>query len=286
MKFTASGCSLFHHVREALVRLPQRFAAPARLIGHRTENVTVVNLLGPQSSGEGSQNVCFAAPTSKSSSVMTAAISPAQSVPYVAKPPVSGDGVVTGTVKLDEAREQRRTDKMEAAKQALKQALAALKRSAARPNDETKTRAREKLESIRQRLQQLRMMGGTPRQIAALAKELKEAVKAYGAAGGSSAEAGVSPADTAQPTEAVSADAAPSDATQDGAEPTTTPVAPPGADAEKPASSTEGRDPERPAENPYDKAIAANAERVAAAARKSAEGQADQDFIKIGRAHV
>jgi len=171
--------------------------------------------------------------------------------------------------------------------QAAKQALASLKRSAARPNDDLKARAREKLESIKQRLQQLRMMGGTPRQIAALAKELKEAVKAYGAAGGSSAEVAASPADTAQPAEAVSADAAPgeapSDATQDGAEPSTTPAAAPGADAAQPANSPEGRDPERPAENPYDKAIAAHAESVAAAARKSAEGQEDRDFMMKAR---
>jgi len=185
---------------------------------------------------------------------------------------------------LEDAKQQRLADKLRVAKQA----LAALKRSATRPNDEQKARAREKLESIRKRLEQLRMMGGTPRQIAALARELKEAVRAYGQAGGSAAEAGASSADTAQSAEAVSNDAVPGEANasddvkQDTASAGSTaseaPVAAPAADADKPANATEGR-----VENPYDKAIAAHAESVAAAARKSSEGQDDRDFVQKAR---
>ncbi|MFM9755304.1 hypothetical protein ACKI1I_47005, partial [Streptomyces turgidiscabies] len=43
--------------------------------------------------------------------------------------------------------------------------------------------------------------------------------------------------------------------------------------------TAEGRKPE----NPYDKAIAAHAESVAAAARESSEGQEDRDFILKAR---
>lgn len=197
----------------------------------------------------------------------------------VSPPSVQATGAAVGAPTFDEAKQQRLADKMRVAKQA----LAALKRSATRPNDELKARAREKLEAIRKRLEQLRMMGGTPRQIAALAKELKEAVRAYGQAGGSSAEAGASSADPAQPTQAVPEDAAPGEVTPDAASaepaPAAVPVAAPAADADKPSAPTESRTPE----NPYDKAIAAHAESVAAAARKSSEGQEDSDFVLKAR---
>ena len=191
----------------------------------------------------------------------------------------STTGAAVAAPRGDEAKQQRLADRMRVAEQT----LATLKRSATRPNDEQKTRAREKLEAIRKRLEQLRMMGGAPRQIAALAKELKEAVRAYGRAGGSTADAGVSSADATQPAEAVAESAARDGATQDAATaepaPTEVPVAVPVTDTDKPSSSPEGGNPE----NPYDKAIAAHAESVAAAARRSSESQEDRDFALKAR---
>src|SRR3979490_20757 len=106
----------------------------------------------------------------------------------------TGAAAAGKTSQLDDAKRQAFADKMRTAKQA----LTALKRSAMRPNNEQKAQAKEKVEALRKRLQQLRMMGGTPRQIAALAKELRDAVKAYGGAGISSADAALSSEDSTQ----------------------------------------------------------------------------------------
>ncbi|HMI95947.1 MAG TPA: hypothetical protein VK479_05495 [Micropepsaceae bacterium] len=192
----------------------------------------------------------------------------------------TGAAAAAKTPQLDDAKKQLFAEKMRAAKQA----LAALKRSAMRPNNEQKAQAKEKVEALRKRLQQLRMMGGTPRQIAALAKELKDAVKAYGGAGISSAAAGLSSEDSTQAAAKAPDDAVNSDAS---AEPSVaaelaSPIVPATAntdDAAKPSNTPEDGKPA----NPYDKAIAANAESVAMAARNASQSQEDRDFLSKAR---
>jgi hypothetical protein len=128
------------------------------------------------------------------------------------------------------------------------------------------------------------MMGGTPSQIAALAKELRDAVKAYGGAGISSAEAGLPSEDSTQAAEKGPDDAVHNDAS---AEPSvaaelaspTVPAAAAADDAAKPSNAPEDGKPA----NPYDKAIAANAQSVARAARNSSESQEDRDFLSKAR---
>ncbi|MEA2825392.1 MAG: hypothetical protein QOF03_1874 [Alphaproteobacteria bacterium] len=192
----------------------------------------------------------------------------------------TGTTAAPKTPQLDDAKKQLFAEKMRVAKQA----LADLKRSATRPNNEQKAHAKEKLEALRKRLQQLRMMGGTPRQIAALAKELQDAVKAYGGAGISSAEAGLSSEDSTQAAQKAPDDTVHNDAS---AEPSaaaelaspTVPAAAAADDAAKPSNAPEDGKPA----NPYDKAIAANAESVAMAARNSSQSQEDRDFLSKAR---
>ena len=169
---------------------------------------------------------------------------------------VSVTAAPAGPSPQDEARKQKLADKARGASQALD----ALKHSNARVHDEQKANARAKLEALKERLRRLRMMGASPQQIAALAKELKAAVKAYASAGGSSAQADGAPAEPA---------ASPPSPKDEAAAPV----------ADKPARAPDDRKPE----NPYEKAIAANAQGVAAAARKASDSQQDRDFISQAR---
>jgi len=177
--------------------------------------------------------------------------------------------------QLDDAKKQQFMAKMRVAKEA----LATLKRNTTRPNTEQKAHAREKLEALKKRLQQLRMMGGTPRQIAALAKELNDAVKAYGSAGGSSAEAGASSEEPRQAADAVNNDASAEPGVAVELDASTMYVPAEADNSARPANAPVNGKPA----NPYDKANTAHAERVAMAARNSSESQEDRDFISKAR---
>lgn len=170
---------------------------------------------------------------------------------------------------IDDARKQRDADKARNAQQALE----TLKRSKSNVKDDMKARAREKLEALKARLQRMRMMGATPRQIAQLARELGAAVKAYAAAGGSSNDVGMTQTPTAAnanqaPTPAPGT---PEDAAKDAAaQPQASGEAKPGEGEAKP-------------ENPYDKAIKANAEDLARKARAAGESDEDRKFIEAAK---
>lgn len=83
---------------------------------------------------------------------------------------------------------ERAAGRLAKAKEAL-QTLEQVRKSAVE-GDAMKRAAREKVAQLKERLKYLRMFGGTPQQIAQLARELAQAVKAYAGAGGSGADVG------------------------------------------------------------------------------------------------
>lgn len=171
------------------------------------------------------------------------------------------------------AREERRQALADAKLSDARAAVESLKQRTSNASEEKKAAAKKKIEEIKARLQMLQMaMIGDPkgaaRMAAALARELGAAVKAYAAAGGSTAGLGAAsgaPATGASGTGG--AEAAPeAGAGEVSAE------APP---AEAPVEEAEAAR----ASNPYQQAIDASQARMNEQARRSGERQADRDTM-------
>ena len=167
------------------------------------------------------------------------------------------------------AREQRQQALADAKLNDARAAVESLKQRASNASEEKKAAAKKKIEQIKARLQMLQMaMIGDPkgaaRMAAQLAKELGEAVKAYAAAGGSTAGLGATPGPSTSGAEAA-ADA-PSGEGQAEAQPA------------EPTAPSEEQDAAKPS-NPYQQAIDAARTRFDDQARRSGERQADRETM-------
>lgn len=154
-------------------------------------------------------------------------------------------------------------------------AMKTLMKAQADSAEKRKEVARQKLERLKQQIAQLRLMGASPQQIAALARELSAAVKAYGGGGGM---IGISTgaAASAQASAAPQADLA--------AQAAGDPVSNEPASDE--AAGDDAQTPEEQAakpETPYDKALRALQDDAARGARRSAEAQQDREFLGLAR---
>lgn len=195
----------------------------------------------------------------------------------------------------DQAREDRLAAQAEAKVRDARTAMEALQQRRTKASDERKAAAKQKIEQLKARLQMLQSMAssdpkGTARLAAQLARELKAAVKEYsgggvggfGSIGGGADTAVQAPTSGAAPaTDA----AAPTDAAAQA--PTSTPTVTTtasGSDAEG-DTSEEGKDGEGDgkAANPYQQAIDQQQARAAEFNRRTAEAQADQEFIGEAR---
>lgn len=169
------------------------------------------------------------------------------------------------------AREQRQQALADAKLNDARAAVESLKQRTSNASEEKKAAAKKKIEQIKARLQMLQMaMIGDPkgaaRMAAQLAKELGEAVKAYAAAGGSTAGLGAASGPSTSGAEA--ATDAPSGEGQAEAQP-----------AEPTAPSEEQDADAAKSSNPYQQAIDAARTRVDEQARRSGERQADRETI-------
>ena len=175
------------------------------------------------------------------------------------------------------AREQRQKALADAKLNDARAAVETLKQRTSNASEEKKATAKKKIEEIKARLQMLQMaMIGDPkgaaRMAAALARELGAAVKAYAAAGGSTAGLGVaSGAPATGALEAGGAEATSEAASGEVAAETSSPEAPAGAPAEEAEAAK--------ASNPYQQAIDASQARINEQARRSGERQADRDTM-------
>lgn len=175
------------------------------------------------------------------------------------------------------AREERRQALADARLNDARAAVETLKQRTSNASEEKKAAAKKKIEEIKARLQMLQMaMIGDPkgaaRMAAALARELGAAVKAYAAAGGSTAGLGAaSGAPATGALEAGGAEAAPEAESGEVAAETS----PPEASAEATAEEAEAAK----ASNPYQQAIDAAQVRINEQARRSGERQADRDTM-------
>ena len=171
------------------------------------------------------------------------------------------------------AREERRQALADARLNDARAAVETLKQRTSNASEEKKAAAKKKIEEIKARLQMLQMaMIGDPtgaaRMAAALARELGAAVKAYAAAGGSTAGLGAaSGAPATGALEAGGAEAAPEAET--GEVVAETP--PPEASAETTVEEAEAAK----VSNPYQQAKV----RINEQARRSGERQADRDTM-------
>ena len=175
------------------------------------------------------------------------------------------------------AREERRPGPADARLNDARAAVESLIQRTSNASEEKKAAAKKKIEEIKARLQMLQMaMIGDPkgaaRMAAALARELGAAVKAYAAAGGSTAGLGAaSGAPATGALEAGGAEAAPEAESGEVAAETS----PPEASAEATAEEAEAAK----ASNPYQQAIDAAQVRINEQARRSGERQADRDTM-------
>ena len=175
------------------------------------------------------------------------------------------------------AREERRQALADARLNDARAAVESLKQRTSNASEEKKAAAKKKIEEIKARLQMLQMaMIGDPkgaaRMAAALARELGAAVKAYAAAGGSTAGLGAaSGAPATGALEAGVAEAAPEAASGEVAAETPSPETP----AWGPTEEAEAAK----ASNPYQQAIDASQARINEQARRSGERQADRDTM-------
>lgn len=196
----------------------------------------------------------------------------------------------------DQAREDRLAAQAEAKVRDARAAMEALQQRRTKASDERKAAAKQKIEQLKARLQMLQSMAaadpkGTARLAAQLARELKAAVKEYsgGGAGGFGSIGGGADTAVQTPTSeaALAADAsARTDAAAAQAPtpaPTVTTTAS-GSDAEGDASQ-DGKDGEGDGKsaNPYQQAIDQQQARAAEFNRRTAEAQADQEFIGEAR---
>lgn len=175
------------------------------------------------------------------------------------------------------AREERRQVLADARLNDARAAVETLKQRTSSASEEKKAAARKKIEEIKARLQMLQMaMIGDPkgaaRMASALARELGAAVKAYAAAGGSTAGLGAtSRAPMTGALEAGGAEAAPEAESGEVAAERSSPETSAGA----PAEEAEAAKPS----NPYQQAIDASQARINEQARRSSERQADRDTM-------
>ena len=177
-------------------------------------------------------------------------------------------------------------ERLTEAKRALK-TLEQVRKSAVE-GDGVKQAAREKVEQLKERLKNLRMFGGSPREIAQLAKELAQAVKSYASAGGSAADIGGSASDSG----GAGAEAASSEsggATGEAAAHAAGAPAPTEA-AGEPAIEEQGADTDRTTptdeqstQNPYQKALDAQREADGRSARSDSDDQADREFMTAAK---
>ncbi|PQZ76437.1 MULTISPECIES: hypothetical protein [unclassified Brevundimonas] len=168
------------------------------------------------------------------------------------------------------AREQRQQALADAKLNDARAAVESLKQRTSNASEEKKAAAKKKIEQIKARLQMLQMaMIGDPRgaarMAAALARELGAAVKAYAAAGGSTAGLGGASAPATGRGEA-GAEAAPSEAQVEAMS------------VEQPVPTEDQGAGAKPS-NPYQQAIDASQARINDQARLSGERQADRDTM-------
>jgi hypothetical protein len=167
------------------------------------------------------------------------------------------------------------------------QVMKSLMDAQARGAEQRKGMARQRVERIKQQLEQLRLMGASPLQIAHLARELSAAVKAYGADPGAATaklSTSVQPQAPAQPPGETPAQgdlaAQAATAAQGAADQYTADKG----DADKDPANKDGEDARasKP-ETPYDKALRAMQEDAARTARRSTQAQEDREFLGLAR---
>lgn len=201
--------------------------------------------------------------------------------------------LLTASAPSGSAREDRLAAAAEAKMRDAKAAVETLKRRRSNASEERKAIARQKIEQLKARLQALRAMAsvdpkGTARLAAQLARELGAAVKAYAAAGGmtSGMDSGAAPVatGTASGGEATSGDAGAPVAEADAGAGDAAAAAAAGTpdmvptDQTKPDGESGKDDGGKPA-NPYQQAIDEQKAQASEMARRSAEKQADNDFM-------
>ena len=170
------------------------------------------------------------------------------------------------------AREERRQALADARLNDARAAVESLKQRTSNASEEKKAAARKKIEEIKAWLQMLQMaMIGDPkgaaRMAAALARELGAAVKAYAAAGGSTASLGAASDTTMTGGADVATDTTSGEAQVEAA------------DAGQPIPSEDRGAEISRSSNPYQQAIEASQSRIAEQARRSGELQADRDLL-------
>lgn len=187
--------------------------------------------------------------------------------------------LLTPSKASTEAREERLAAAQEAKLREARAASDALKARSDEASETRKAAARQTIERLKARLQMLRSMAGmdpegVARLAAQLARELRQAVKAYAAAGGNASgmsATGVAPA--------ASADAASGDAAggaDGGAQaPAVEPVTAPEAKTDAKASTGD----EAKASNPYQQAIDEQKAQAAEMSRRNGEKRADGEVM-------
>jgi len=196
------------------------------------------------------------------------------SIPTAGQASAATGGAVTRGDKATE-RDKAKLDEARAALQALKS------RPPTQAAEERKALARKKVDQLKARIRMLQMSASmdpkaTARMAAQLARELGAAVKAYAAAGGSTAELGVASASAAPATGEAGAQGGADSAPAEG-----------GAAEAAAATDTAAKDTtgdERGAEDgqaadPYRKLIDEGSARSAALAKRSSESDADREFL-------
>lgn len=171
------------------------------------------------------------------------------------------------------AREQRQQALADAKLNDARAAVESLKQRTSNASERQKAAAKQKIEQLKARLQMLQMaMIGDPkgaaRMAAQLARELGAAVKAYAAAGGSTA--GLGAASSAPATGGAEA------ATETNSSEAEVEAAPAG----QPAPAEDEDAEIAKSSNPYQRAVDASQARMAEQARRSGERQADRDMLE------
>lgn len=187
--------------------------------------------------------------------------------------------VITAPSATFDAARQRKADKVRDALTALQ----SLQTRTASAQEEKKAAARQKVEQLKARIQSLRMtMVGDPKSLAKmaaqLARELSAAVKAYAAAGGSTAgmSAPSAPATAAPTAEAAPADAGPPMRDPGGAAP----------DTGDGTGETEASGDTNAKTDPYREVLERQQAEAAEPSRKNADREADGKFAADVKALV
>lgn len=172
-----------------------------------------------------------------------------------------------------DSKAQRDTEKLRDAREAVEK----LKQTVQDARADRKAAAKQKLDALKERLRQLQMLGASPRQIAQLAKELAQAVKAYGAGSGADAPA-AAPATATSVAPTLAAGAAPAGGEADAAP---DPLIPDDADDKSGKTPPTGVADEP--KTPYGKALRAQEDDAAQQARRAAASEADRQFLAEAR---